>query len=75
MAVSVRFTCNGAGDGVPCPAYVAVALNVAAFADGLVFDGARRLFIVETEWHDLPEGWRIESDGRACCSEHGGVRS
>lgn len=76
MAVSVRFTCNGAGDGVPCESYVAVALDVSGgFADGLVFDAARRMFIVETEWHELPMGWRIEGDGTARCPEHAAVRS
>lgn len=70
MSVSVRFTCNGAGDGVPCESYVAVALNVEAFADGLAIDATTRLWLVETEWHDVPEGWRVLLDGQAFCPEH-----
>lgn len=70
MSVSVRFTCNeGSKTGVPCPAYVAVALDLAPFADDLMVaeDG---LWLLETEWHTPPEGWQLQRDGTALCPDH-----
>lgn len=79
MSVSVRFTCNGATRstselrkalGTPCPAYVAVAMETGMLSDDLLVDTSDRTWLLETAWHDIPEGWTVDKNGNALCPAH-----